>query len=181
MNILLLGVSCVGKSSTGKILAEKLGYAFYDMDEEIKKKHHITLEEFVNTGTLKQRDKKRGNLLRELLRKPKNKVIAVTSIAYKEYIDWIKYREDVFVVELTDSAENIYDRLVFSDENDVIYRDDAYRDERRDYYLQSIIDDQLFYAKTCYYLAKYRVDVNNDPQEIVAEKILQLYLSETNH
>lgn len=34
MNICLFGVSNVGKSTTGKLLAEKLGYSYYDLDDE---------------------------------------------------------------------------------------------------------------------------------------------------
>ncbi len=37
MNILLFGVSNVGKSVTGKLLAQRLEYDFYDLDDEVKK------------------------------------------------------------------------------------------------------------------------------------------------
>lgn len=38
MVILLFGVSNVGKTVTGEILARKLNYIFFDLDEETKKK-----------------------------------------------------------------------------------------------------------------------------------------------
>jgi len=38
MVILLFGISNVGKTVTGEKLAEKLGYSFLDLDEEIKKR-----------------------------------------------------------------------------------------------------------------------------------------------
>ncbi|SDB15113.1 shikimate kinase, partial [Butyrivibrio sp. INlla16] len=60
MNILLFGISNIGKSSTGKVLANNLGFDFYDLDDEVKKAFGITLEEFVNTGILKERDYKRS-------------------------------------------------------------------------------------------------------------------------
>ena len=37
MKILLFGVSNVGKTTVGKLLAEQFGYRFYDLDEEVKK------------------------------------------------------------------------------------------------------------------------------------------------
>lgn len=37
MNILLFGVSNVGKSVSGRLLADLLGYSFYDLDDEVKK------------------------------------------------------------------------------------------------------------------------------------------------
>lgn len=53
MKILLFGVSNVGKSTVGKLLAERLGFDFVDLDEEIKKRMEISLEEFVNTANLR--------------------------------------------------------------------------------------------------------------------------------
>lgn len=51
MTIYLFGVSNVGKTTTGELLAEKLGFVFYDLDEEVKKYFNVTLEEFVNSVT----------------------------------------------------------------------------------------------------------------------------------
>ena len=42
---------------------------------------------------------------------------------------------------LIDTPENIFDRLVFSDENDNIYMDDKYKNQRKDYYLNDIQED----------------------------------------
>lgn len=45
MIIMLFGVSNVGKTVTGEKLAQKLKYSFLDLDEEIKKRYHTTLED----------------------------------------------------------------------------------------------------------------------------------------
>lgn len=47
-----MGISNVGKTTTGKILSKRLGLKFYDLDEEVKKRLNMTLEEFVNTKDL---------------------------------------------------------------------------------------------------------------------------------
>ena len=59
MNILIFGVSNVGKTTVGSILADKLKIRFHDMDEEVKVQYNTTLEKFVNTGTLRERDRSR--------------------------------------------------------------------------------------------------------------------------
>ena len=60
MKILLFGVSNVGKTTLGTMLAKRLGYSFYDLDEEVKREFHTTLEEFVHMENLRWRDQKRG-------------------------------------------------------------------------------------------------------------------------
>lgn len=39
------------------------------------------------------------------------------------------------------TPENIFKRLVFSDENDVIYKDDDYKNAHKDHYLADIQED----------------------------------------
>ena len=52
--------------------------------------------------------------------------MSVTSISYPDYFKEILKRDDVLAIELKDTVENIYNRLIFSDENDHIYVDDEY-------------------------------------------------------
>lgn len=146
MTILLFGVSNVGKTATGELLAQELNYDFYDLDEEIKKHYNTTLEVFVSTGTLQERDKKRCRLLRSLVKKAGNKVIAVTPLSYAGPTIPIINSANVFSVELLDSPENIFERLVFSDENDVIYYDDNYKNKHKNHYLNEIKEDIHWYG-----------------------------------
>ncbi len=36
MILYLVGISCVGKSTIGKMLADKIGFSFYDLDDDIE-------------------------------------------------------------------------------------------------------------------------------------------------
>ena len=45
MKVLLFGVSCVGKSTLGKLIADKLNISYFDLDDEIKAKYNTTIEE----------------------------------------------------------------------------------------------------------------------------------------
>lgn len=63
MNILLFGISNVGKTTIGKIVADKLRYDFYDLDEEIRNRYKMTQQEFIDTyWNLYERDKIRAFL-----------------------------------------------------------------------------------------------------------------------
>ena len=174
MTILLFGVSNVGKSTIGELLAHKLNFSFFDLDDEIKKKYDITLEEFVSTGSLQERDKKRGRLLRTLVKKTGNKVIAVTPLSYAGAIIPIISSQDVFSIELTDTPENIFERLVFSDENDVIYKDDDYKNSRKSHYLADIQEDLLWYGSV-YQNITNKFFVNGKLPEEVTDEIVHLY------
>lgn len=146
MNIFLLGVSNVGKSTAGELLAQSLGIDFYDLDDEVKKNLGITLEEFVSIGTLYSRDMVRSKILWSLAMLESDKVIAVTPMSYTQFVEPLLTAGNAVSIELIDSAENIFDRLVFSDENDRIYKDDAYKNARKGHYLSEIRKDLEWYG-----------------------------------
>lgn len=174
MTILLFGVSNVGKSTVGELLAHKLNFDFYDLDDEIKKKYRTSLEKFVSTGSLQERDKKRCRLLRTIVKRPENKVIAVTPLSYAGGIVPIINSSEVISIELTDTPENIFARLVFSDENDIIYQDDDYKNKHKDHYLKEIQEDLAWYGSV-YQNILNKFFINGKTPTEVTDKIVQLY------
>lgn len=162
MIIMLFGVSNVGKTVTGEKLAEKLDYSFLDMDEEIKKKYQTTLEKFMQDHPFSyERGQIKGKLLKDLTKEYKdNIVIAVSPIFYARYFNSVLNIEQVIAIELQDSVEHIFERMLFSDENDNIYKDDAYKDEHRDYYLRDIYED-IEYVKKVYKRIENKYFIDN--------------------
>ena len=176
MKILLFGISCVGKTSVGKILAQNLGYSFYDLDEEIKKATEMSLEEFVNTRDLEWRDGKRCKIIQNILDNKETLVLAVSPLSHPESIRDRIHQKDILSIQLYDKVENIYDRLVFSDKNDNIYTDDAYKEAHKVYYLKDIEKDLRWYGFVYSLLGiKNNVFINNDPPKKVAQKIIKDY------
>lgn len=174
MNILLFGVSNVGKTVTGKLLAEYLGYLFFDIDQEVKEELGITLEKFVSTGTLLDRDRFRCEIIHSLTYIKANKVIAVTPLSYMQEIIPILSDPDVMAIELRDSVTNIFDRLVFSDENDVIYWDDDYKNAHADYYRSEIQKDLEWYGSVNSIL-EHHFDIAGRTPEETAKALIQAY------
>ena len=146
MKILLFGISNIGKSTIGELLAKRLGYRFFDLDEEVKREFHTTLEEFVHTENLRWRDQKRGRIIKKILSTENDIVFAITPISYTDNFKKRIINEDILPIVLVDTPENIFDRLVFSDENDNIYMDDKYKNQRKDYYLNDIQEDIKWYG-----------------------------------
>ncbi len=77
-----------------------------------------------------------------------NAVIAVSPIYHARNFNSLLKLENVLAIELQDSAEHIFQRLVFSDENDNVYADDEYKEAHRDYYIKNIREDTVYVRQT---------------------------------
>ena len=91
--ILLFGVSNVGKTTTGRLLADQLNAKFYDLDEEIKTAYGMTLEMFTEEyNDHRERAYHKSMLLEQLIRNVRGciKHIALR-ISDKISWRWIKY------------------------------------------------------------------------------------------
>lgn len=102
MKILLFGISNVGKTTIGTMLAKQLGYSFYDLDEEVKKEFKMTLEEFVHTENLRWRDQKRGRIIKKILAQKENMVFVISPISYTDNFGKRITEDDILSIELVD-------------------------------------------------------------------------------
>lgn len=173
--VLLVGVANVGKTTTGKILADKLGYDFFDLDQEVKNHYGVTLDEFARQHPFPyDRQKLKAEVLKNLVHGcRRDAVVAVTPLGYARFYNGLIKEDGVTCIELCDSAEHIFERLVFCDENDVPYRDEAYASEHKDHYLREIRKDITFFRKV-FSKVELKCDIDNrDPNE-VAEELVEL-------
>ena len=176
MKILLFGISNVGKTTIGTILAKELEYSFYDLDEEVKKEFQMTLEEFVHTENLRWRDQKRGRIIKKIISKEENMVFVISPISYTDNFGKRITEDDILSIELVDTPANIFDRLVFSDIDDTIYKDDDYKNQRRDYYMSDIKADLEWYGNVYSKIGiKNRFEMNNDSPKTVVKRLIKEY------
>ena len=176
MKILLFGISNVGKTTIGTILAKELEYSFYDLDEEVKKEFQMTLEEFVHTENLRWRDQKRGRIIKKILAQEENMVFVISPISYTDNFGKRITEDDILSIELVDTPANIFDRLVFSDIDDTIYKDDDYKNQRRDYYMSDIKADLEWYGNVYSKIGiKNRFEMNNDSPKTAVKRLIKEY------
>lgn len=93
----------------------------------------MSLEKFVNTENLRWRDQKRGSIIKKIIKMEEDVVFAISPISYIESFKTSIISDDNLLIELYDTPENIFSRLVFSDENDEIYTDDNYKNANKEY------------------------------------------------
>ena len=175
MIIMLFGITNVGKTVTGQRLAERLNYSFFDLDEEIKKRFQTTLEKFMNEYPFPaERAKIKGKILRDLIKENKSDiVIAVSPIYYTRNFNSLLDLDQVIAIELQDSEEHIFQRLIFSDENDIVYKDDAYKDKHKKDYIKDIHEDIVDARKT-YKKVQNKYYINNQSIDEVVDNLVYL-------
>jgi len=88
--------------------------------------------------------------------------------------------ERVIAIELQDSEEHIFERLVFSDENDNVYKDDAYKEKHKDYYMRDIHED-IVYVKRVFEKIENKYFINNRPVNQVVDDLLIMIRNISNH
>ena len=177
VSILLFGISCVGKTTVGKLLANKLGWRFFDVDDGIVKRCGCPIGDFVNTYTCAERNDVRRSLILEYLYECiGNKVIAISSMHFKSSFEDIIAREDVIAIYLKDKPENIFNRLIFTDDNDQLMGDsEEYKQLHKAYYLREIREDIKFFDKV-YCIIPNICDIDGRTAEAVAEKITERWV-----
>ena len=123
----------------------------------------MTLEEFVHIENLRWRDQKRGRIIKKILSKEENMVFVISPISYTDNFGKRITEDNILSIELVDTPANIFDRLVFSDTDDTIYKDDDYKNQCRDYYMSDIKADLEWYGNVYSKIGvKNRFEINND-------------------
>ncbi|MBI4583550.1 MAG: hypothetical protein HY717_05970 [Planctomycetes bacterium] len=63
MRIFLVGVACVGKTTIGRRLAARLGYSFFDLDEEVEKFYSASIERLQKRFATREAFRKKSALV----------------------------------------------------------------------------------------------------------------------
>jgi len=162
MRIYIVGVSCVGKSTVGMLLAEKFGYDFVDFDLYVEKRFGNSVERIKNTcfNEHAYRDKVK-HLLAEILNDYKDNIVIAMPPGglFRQYLNILKKHPDVTTVALKDSAENIMKRLIFTDEDSNLIEEEIVNDDNYWRYLREVKED-IEYFRDTHKKAKIQCHIN---------------------
>ena len=79
MKIYIVGISCVGKTTIGRLLADYLDFSFYDLDKEVEEYYQKPIERIQNESfTIKGFRQKASIVLDKLLKTQESSVILGT-------------------------------------------------------------------------------------------------------
>lgn len=151
MRYYFVGVSCVGKSTLGRLLAERYNYKFFDFDHIVMNHFQESIEAIKGSlNSLKQERDYRLKvrfLLDELLMNEQDRIIIAMppSGLFPEYKAILSNYPDVISIALMDYPEAILKRLLFVDEHQNVIPN-VVNVSNRLHYLIEIYSDMAYYG-----------------------------------
>ena len=156
MKLLIWGVSNVGKTTIGRELSKRLNCKFYDIDDEIIKIYgSIDAFQDVYPNHYDRYDEKEEIML-DIINQEKEGFIMVVSPIFSASVIRNILFTDTMSIEIIDTPEAIYDRLVL-DGDDAL----EYKEKHKEYYMQEIKWDQTASYDLFKDIPKVNIDNHN--------------------
>jgi shikimate kinase len=169
-NVILIGFMGTGKTSTGKILATRLGYAFIDLDQKIEAENKMTIKKmFLQYGEEYFRDRE-SEMVHKIASR-RGVVVSTGGGTVKRAENIKELKNHGIVVSLTASVDAILVRTGRRGKRPVLDGQD--KGNRR----QAIID-LLAERKELYAQADYTVDTSERSPMQVVDDILRFFKRE---
>jgi len=172
MHIFLVGVSCVGKTTIGKRLAERLGYAFFDLDTEIEHYFGTSIERLKAALVTEYIFRQKAALaLKHLVRQQEKTpyVVALPPSGLMDHYYRVLKQGAWVTIALHDRPENILARITFYDRDSHPIHKQLTEAEKA-YYLREIQEDIQYFGKS-HKKAHWQVDIVGLGIEASAAKI----------
>jgi len=160
MKICLVGVSCVGKTTIGRRLAERLGYAFFDVDTAIEDYFGTSIERLKSALLTEYAFRQKAALVLKRLVSQQEKpqcVIALPPSGLMDHYARVLKQGKCVTIALHDRPENILARITFYDrDSHPIHK--VLTAAEKAYYLREITAD-ITYFGTSHRKAHWQVDI----------------------
>ena len=138
MKLLIWGVSNIGKTTIGKELSKKLNCKFYDVDDEIIDIYG-SIDNFqeIFPNDYDRFDEKEELMMNIIDTENKDFIMAVSPIFSSSVVEEL-LDTDTISIEIIDTPEAIYDRLILEGDNAL-----EYKERHKEHYMQEIKWDQV--------------------------------------
>ncbi|MBI9096217.1 MAG: hypothetical protein JEY71_15220 [Sphaerochaeta sp.] len=176
MIIYLVGMSCVGKTTIGRMVAEKMGFTFFDLDERVQEFYQKPIEriqdEFLTMYGFRE---KASVVLDQVFSKNIDSVVSGTPAGLKfSYLHvYKKHKKDkeLYSIYLHDTCENVLNRLTFydKDSNPII---EPMNESKRRRYLRELKADYTYF-KGSYERADFQVNIEHAKLEDIPDLIIE--------
>lgn len=161
MKIIITGISCVGKSTAGRILAEEIGYKFFDFDYEIEKYFNSYITALKRKYPIERTYREKASVVLSKILKENDDhfIIAMPPSGLMDYY-WriIKKDDRIITIALQDKAENILKRIAFYDEYSKPMESPVTKENEK-HYLREIRLDNEYFGKS-YKKAKIQYNID---------------------
>lgn len=175
MIIYIVGISCIGKTTIGKMLADEIGYSFFDLDQEIQDYYKKPIERIQDEClTMNGYREKASVVLDKLLSKNMDSVISGTPSGLKfSYLQVYKrhMNKELISICLNDSFENVLDRLTFYDKDSNPITEEM-DDSKKKRYLKEIRADYNYF-KDSYKRADFQINIEGVSLDSIPEMIIK--------
>ncbi|MFV0635138.1 shikimate kinase [Mitsuokella sp.] len=173
-NVVLIGFMGTGKTSTGRVLAQKLGISFLDLDQEIEKEYGMAIPDmFAKKGEAYFRSCEHAMV--EKAAKRQNTVISTGGGTVKDPKNMEALRRSGVVVCLQADVDTILARTASKGERPVLDKED--RGDRR-----RAIEKLIAERRALYKQADFSVDTSRlSPLQVVDEILHYLKLRGVLH
>jgi shikimate kinase len=176
MIIYLVGLGCVGKTTIGKSLAEKMGFRFFDLDEEVENYYQKPIERIQDEHLTMDGFREKASVVLDLLfSKNIDSIVAGTPSGLKFYHLNVykkhKADKDLHSIYLEDTCENILERLRFYDKDSKPLHD-IVNDSNRKKYLRKLKEDYRYF-KSSYKRADICVNIENIRLDDIPDLIIK--------
>ena len=164
INLVLLGMMGVGKTTLGKLVAKKQGMKFIDTDHNIEKRCSMKISDiFKKKGEKFFRLEEKLEILKVL--KKDNCVIALGGGAFVDKVVRNNILKNAVSVWLDVNLITLNKRVKWNKKRPLLDTKNT----------QKKLDELYFNRKTIYKLANYKINCDNLTKDIIAKKIISFY------
>ena len=173
MKLLIWGVSNVGKTTIGRELSKILNCKFYDIDDEIIKIYG-SIDDFqeIYPNCHDRFDEKKEIMLDIINQEKENFIMVVSPIFSTSAVENLLLT-DTKSIEIIDTPEAIYDRLILDGEDAL-----EYKEKHKEHYMREIKWDQTASYDLFANIPKVNINNHNIKDSV---DIVYKYLNDNNY